>query len=123
MTAETPIRVDGDVRRIEIAAVGAMITFKIDGDRVAGSFRRGDRGTLESLPPRPGGRGAVVVTARGAEPTTAAPPTTGPAGCRATAREITVAGKPRTVVVSAPGRPARRIGEPFGAGLAGLPLP
>ena len=34
-----------------------------------------------------------------------------PGGCRATAREITAPGKPRTIVVSAPGRPARRIGE------------
>lgn len=123
MTAEPPIRIDGDVRRVEIATVGAAIMFKIDGDRVDGWFRRGDRGTLEPLPPRPGGRGGAVVTARGAEPAAAPAPAFGPSACRATAREITQPGKPRAIVVSAPGRPARRIGEELGAGLVGLPIP
>jgi hypothetical protein len=123
MALEPPIRVAGDVRRIEIAAVGAMTTFKIDGDRVAGTFRRGDRATLESLPPRAGGRGGVVLTARGADPVVDASPVSNRPTCRATAREATAAGKPRTIVISAPGRPARKIGEQFGAGIAGLPLP
>jgi len=124
MTAEPAVRIDGDVRRIEMAAVGAMITVRIDGDRVSGTFRRGDRGVLEPLPPRPpGGRGGVVITARGAEPAGTPPAATGAAGCRVTVSEITTAGKPRTVVVSAPRRSPRRIGEQFGAGLTGLPLP
>jgi hypothetical protein len=123
MTAEPPIRVAGDVRRLEIATVGVITTFKIDGDKVSGLFRRGDRGTLEPLPPGTGGRTGAVVTARGAEPAAGAAPVVGRAGCRATAREVTTAGKPRTVVVSAPGRPARRIGDRFGAGLVGLPIP
>jgi hypothetical protein len=124
MTPETPVRVDGDVRRIELAAVGAMTTFKIDGDRVSGWFRRADKGRLEPLPPRPGtGRSGPVVTAHGAVPATAPAPVGAKAGCRATAREIAAPGKLRTVVVSAPGRPARRIGESFGAGLVGLPIP
>ena len=41
MTAEPPIRVAGDVRRVELAAVGAMVTFRIDGDRVSARLRRG----------------------------------------------------------------------------------
>ena len=124
MTPEPTVRIDGDVRRIELAAVGAMVTVRIDGDRVSGTFRRGDRGALESLPPRPpGSKGGVVVTARGAEPVGTPAAAAGPAGCRVAVNEITTAGKPRTVVVSAPRRPARRIGEQFGAGLAGLPLP
>src|SRR4051812_34588066 len=124
MTAEPPVRVDGDVRRVELAAVGAMTTFRIEGDRVSGLFRRADKGRLEPLPARPGaGRGGAIVTARGAEPSAAPTAATASAGCRATAREIAARGKPRTVVVSAPRRPARVIGEQFGAGLAGLPIP
>ena len=123
MTLEPPARVAGDVRRIEIANVGAMTTFTIDGDRMSGTFRRGDRGTLDPLPPRSGGRGGVVVTARGAESVPNAATVSSRAGCRATARETTATGKPRTISVAAPGRPARQIGEAFGAGLAGLPIP
>jgi hypothetical protein len=123
MTLEAPARVAGDVRRIEIAGVGAITTFKIDGDRMAGTFRRGDRGTLDPMPPRSGGRGGVVVTARGAEPVPNAATFGDSPRCRATAREMTAAGQPRTIKVSAPGRPARQIGEAFGAGLAGLPIP
>jgi len=126
MTAEPPIRVDGDVRRLELATVGAMTAFKIDGDRVSGWFRRGDRGNkagLDSLPPMPGARGGAVVTARGAEAAPAPAPASGQGSCRASAREVSEPGKPRTIVVSAPGRPARRLGEQFGAGLVGLPIP
>jgi hypothetical protein len=127
MTVEAPIRVDGDVRRLEIAAVGAMTIFKIDGDRVSGWFQRGDRGDrgnkagLEPLPGRAGARGGAILTARGAEAAPAPGSTLG--ACRVSARELTEPGKPRTIVVSAPGRPARKIGEQFGAGLVGLPLP
>jgi len=123
MTAEPLIRVAGDVRRVELAAVGAMVTFKIDGDRVSGLFRRADRGGLDPLPPNPRSKGGAVITARGAEPAPAAPQSTSGAGCRSSAREIAAPGKPRTVVVSAPGRPPRRLGEQFGAGLVGLPIP
>ena len=129
MTVEAPIRVDGDVRRLEIAAVGAITAFKIDGDRVSGWFRRGDRGErdhkagLDPLPSRAGGRSGAILTARGAEPAPAPGPASTPGACRASAREMTEPGKPRTIVVSAPGRPVRKIGEQFGAGLVGLPLP
>lgn len=123
MSAEPPVRIEGDVRRLEIGSLGAMTMLKIDGDRSAGLFRRGEKGVLEQLPPRPGWHGAVILTARGAEPAPPAPVAASRPGCRASAREISPFGKPRTVVVSAPGRPPRRIGEQFGAGLAGLPLP
>jgi hypothetical protein len=123
MTAEAPIRIAGDVRRIELAAVGAMTTFKIDGDRVAGVFRRGERGNLDPLSPGTRAQGGAVLTARGAEPAAAAAGATGRGPCRAQAREVTAPGKPRALVVTAPGRPARRIGEQFGAGLVGLPIP
>jgi hypothetical protein len=122
MTAEPPIRVDGDVKRIEIAPVGAIVTFRIEGNRVSGTFRRGDRAGLEPLPPRGRGRGGAVITVRGAEAVADASPL-GTRACRATAREITALGKPRAIVVSAPGRPPRRIGDTFGAGLVGLPIP
>ena len=123
MTLEAPVRVAGDVRRVEIANVGAMTTFKIDGDRMSGTFRRGDRGTLDPLPPTSAGRGGVVVTARGAASVPNAATVSSRPGCRATAREMTAGGKPRTISIAAPGRPARLIGDAFGAGLAGLPIP
>ena len=149
MTAEPPIRVAGDVRRVELAAVGAMVTFRIDGDRVSGLFRRADRGGLDPLAPSPRGKGGAtigetlkgshtpreglapakpslphaIVTARGAEPAMGSPLPIARAGCQASVREIVAPGKPRTVVVSAPGRPPRRLGEQFGAGLVGLPIP
>jgi hypothetical protein len=123
MAVEAPVRIDGDVRRLELGSVGAMTLARVEGDKVSGMFRRGEKGALEPLPPKPGWRGSVVLTPRGAEPAPGAPLNAGGAGCRATAREITAPGKPRTVVVSAAGRPPRRIGEQFGAGLTGLPLP
>jgi len=123
MTAETPVRIEGDVRRLEIGSVGAMTLVKVEGDKASGMFRRGEKGALEPLPPKPGWHGAVVLTPRGAEPAPAAPVAAVSGGCRASAREAAAPGKPRTVVVSAPGRPPRRIGEQFGAGLTGLPLP
>jgi hypothetical protein len=124
MTAEPPVRVDGDVRRIQLSAIGAMMTFKLEGDRVSGLYRRAEKGRLEPLPPATGaGRGGAIVTARGAEPAVAPAPASARAGCRAVAREIAAPGKIRTVVVSAPRRPARVIGEQFGAGLVGLPIP
>jgi len=123
MSSEAPVKIAGDVRRIEIIPVGATLMFRIDGDRVAGTFRRGDRGMLDPLPPAPRAKAGAIVTARGAEPAAGAAPAAAAAGCRATVRETAAPGKPRTIVVSAPGRPARRIGEAFGAGLVGLPLP
>jgi hypothetical protein len=123
MTAAPPIKIDGDVRRIEMARLGAMVTFKIDGDRVNGLFTRGERGMLDPLPPRSGGRAGVVLTPRGADAEPVRTPAAGAAGCRANAREVAASGKPRMILVSAPGRPTRRIGEQYGAGLAGLPLP
>jgi hypothetical protein len=122
MTAETPVRIQGDVRRLEIGSVGAMTLVKIDGDKMSGVFRLGEKGALEPLPPKPGWHGAVVLTPRGADPASA-PVAAVSGGCRASAREAAAPGKPRTVVVSAPARPPRRIGEQFGAGLTGLPLP
>jgi hypothetical protein len=124
MTAEPPIRVEGDIRRIELGSVGAMTTFRIEGDRVSGLFRRGDRGALDPLGSAPRRPGGAVVTARGAEPAPdVAAAAAGRGGCRATVREVNAFGKPRALMVSAPGRPARRIGEQFGAGLVGLPIP
>jgi len=123
MSSEPPIKIAGDVRRVEIAAVGAMVTFKIDGDRIAGTFRRGDKGTLDQLPPAPRVKAAAIVTPRGAEPVGAPPPVVGPPACRVSVREAVAPGKPRAIVVTGPGRSARRIGEQFGAGLVGLPLP
>jgi len=123
MTSESPIKIDGDVRRIEMMNTGAMTTYRIDGDRVSGTFRRGDRGGLDPLPPSPRARAGAILTPRGADAATGPAPPAGPAACRVTAREVATPGKQRSVVVSGPRRALRHIGEQFGAGLVGLPIP
>lgn len=123
MTSEPPIKIEGDVRRVTIATVGAMVMFGIEGDRRSGMFRRGEGGTLDPLPPSPRARVALVLTPRGTQPIGAAQPAVGPPICRVTAQELSAPGKPRTLVLSVRGRPAKRIGEQYGAGLTGLPIP
>jgi len=123
MSAEAPIKIQGDVRRVDIGAVGAMSTFVIQGDRTSGTFRRGEKGTLEPLPASVRARAATTLTPRGVVAVGGAAPTVGPPACRVTAQQISTPGKPPLVVVKTPGRPPLRIGEQFGAGLDGLPIP
>ena len=86
-----------------------MTTFRIDGDRISGLFRRGDRGDAGSRCRRIRRGGAGRSSPRAApSPRRRRGRQQLGAGCRATAREITAPGKPRTVVVAAPGRPARK---------------
>jgi hypothetical protein len=121
MTAAPPVRVEGDVRRLEIAATPRGIEFRIERDGGKGRFRRGEGGTLVALggpdlPRKP----LAVLTARGALPA-AAQRLPGP--CALTAREVAAGDGTRSIALAAPGRRGRRLGERFGAGLAGLPIP
>ncbi len=134
MTVEAPIRVDGDVRRLELAAVGAMTAFRIDGDRVSGWFpgvaiavRRDNKAGLDPPPPRSraGGRSGAILTARGAE---ASPgPRGGPhagATCRASAREMKRSrASPGQSSSSAPGQSCSTDWRTVRDRLVGLPLP
>ena len=121
MTAAPPIPLEGDVRRLEMSGTGA---FAIQGDKIAGVYARGGDKGGALVPRRESVRGGAVLTPAGALQVKAPPaPRSDKGACRVAATESETAGKPRAVVVSAPGRPARRIGESFGAGLAGLPIP
>jgi hypothetical protein len=122
MAAAPPIRVDGDVRRIELDALGAELAFRIEGDRVTGRFRRGEGGTLAPIPGRaaPAPRASAVLTAAGAAP---APALAVGGACAASAREAVGPDGKRTVVVTARARTTHKLGEVYGAGLGGLPLP
>jgi hypothetical protein len=121
MTAAPPVRVEGDVRRLEIASTPRGIEFRIERDGGQGRFLRGEGGTLVALggpdlPRKP----LAVLTARGALPA-AAQRLPGP--CALTAREVAAGDGTRSIALAAPGRRGRRLGERFGAGLAGLPIP
>jgi hypothetical protein len=123
MTVAQPIAIEGDVRRLEMTPSGA---FAIQGDKIAGVYARGDKGAL--VPRRESVRGGAVLTPAGAQAVKAVGASKrgqepSRAACRVVAAESETPGKPRAVVVSAPGRPPRRIGDGFGAGLAGLPIP
>jgi hypothetical protein len=121
MTAGPPVPVPGGIRRLEIAGTPHGFVFRIDGPRLSGRFVVGTAGALAPLG---GGRPPVpplaVLTAAGALP---AGPSVVAGACAVTARDVASAGGGRAVSVSARGRPARRLGGAFGAGLAGLPLP
>jgi hypothetical protein len=126
MTSGTRITLEGDIRRLEMLATPRGIAYRIERSpgrpRDAGTFLRGDAGTLAPYPgvlPRNAGRLAVLT---GAGAALTAPITMG-GPCPLVARDD--ARGARTVVISGRGRPLREkvIGSRFGAGLAGLPLP
>jgi hypothetical protein len=135
MTAAPLIRVDGDVRRIEIVSGPRGPAFRIDRGGTGAGFRggggtvlargevfaRGEGGTLVPL----GGFGVgrkplAVLTADGA---LGAPPVAVRGACPVVAREAKGPDGTRRIELLAGRRPARRLGERFGAGLAGLPIP
>jgi len=129
MTSEPPIKIEGDVRRLTVNHLGATVTFSIEGDRTSGMFRRGEGGRLDSIPPFARARLAMALTPRGTKEIGGPPPVVGPSACRVLAQDIGPAsklsapGKPHMVFLFVRGRIVRRIGEQFGAGLSGLPIP
>jgi hypothetical protein len=120
MAATPPVPIAGSVRRIEIAGTPQGPAFRIDGDRVSGRFVIGAGNRLLPLARSAAGPGVVVLTANGAMP---APAVIMAGACPVAAHETKPSEGVRAIVVSARGRPARRIGGTLGAGLTGLPLP
>ena len=123
MAAAPPVRVDGDVRRIEILAGPRGPTFRIEreGQPGEGQFVRGEGGVLLPLGgPRLKKPLAVLTAAEGA---LAAPPVAAGGRCPVVAREAKAVDGTRRIELLVGGRPARRLGERFGAGLGGLPIP
>ncbi len=119
MTFGAPVPIPGAVARLEIRPMPRAFLLRVTGARTNGWFTAGATGTL--LPSAPArSPAAVAVTAAGAAPIRSA--AVGGA-CRAVARDrARTGGAPRVIELTAHGR-ARLIGERFGAGLAGLPLP
>jgi hypothetical protein len=124
MTTGPAVPIAGGVRRIEIAAGPRGLAFKIDGDRAGGRFAIGAASTL--IPAGPTKAPALaVLTAKGALPAPAAVAI--PGACRVVARETQGGQGGRAIIVSASAparaRATRQIGQSWGAGLVGLPLP
>jgi hypothetical protein len=119
MVAAKPIRVEGDVRRIEVLATPRGTGYRIEGSGDKGLFVRNEAGVLAQLPERTRtGKPIAVLTPAGAPP--AAAQTVGGA-CRTTARDTTVGALP-VVGLSLRGGGRKTLGERYGAGLTGLPL-
>lgn len=128
MTTAPPIALEGELRRLELLGTPRGIAFRIE--RAAerspetAAFVRGEGGTLVPYPgPLPRRATRLAVLAGGGAAAGGAVTVTG--RCPFVARDVDARGA-RTVVVSGRGRTALRdkvIGNRFGAGLAGLPLP
>jgi hypothetical protein len=123
MSGPAAARVDGDVRRLEIAAGARGFVYRIDGDKGTGLHELGAKGALVPAPERArGGPPLAALTGSGA---TDAPPVTVRAGegCALVARDAHEAGK-ATVLIG--GADRRRKPMPVksydGAALAGLPI-
>jgi hypothetical protein len=122
VTAGAPVRVEGDVRRIEIAAGGGGFVVRVDGDRTKGLFRLDPSGTLQPWPERARtGPPLVVLTGRGAA--AAARTQRFGGGCGLVAREAPGSGGTPILLVGAPGKKPVAIESGQGAGLVGLPIP
>ena len=121
MAAAPVIRVDGDVRRLEIAPAPRGIVFRIERDGGKGQFLRGEGGVLVPLGgPDRASKPLAVLTARGALP---AGPITVRGPCPVIVREAVASDGTRSLELTAPGHRPRKLGAHFGAGLAGLPIP
>jgi hypothetical protein len=121
MTADPAIPIGGAVRRVEIAGTPHGFAYRIDGERTNGRFVVGATRTLvpfggAKLPGAP----LAVLTAAGALPVSSV---VVPGSCPVVARDRKSADGGRAVMLTARGQKPRSIGGPFGAGLAGLPLP
>ena len=117
MAADKPIRVDGDVRRLEIVATPRGTGYRIDAGAGKRLFARAEGGVLVALPERTRvGKPVAVLTPAGTSPS---PAQELGGACRLTARDATAAGVP-VVAVSWRGGGRKTLGERFGAGLTGL---
>ncbi|HVV16264.1 MAG TPA: hypothetical protein VHH90_03600 [Polyangia bacterium] len=122
MTEAVPVAIPGSVSRVEIRAAGHGFAVLIAGARANGWFTLGGSGALVPAGPVRAPR-AAVLTAAGTDPVGALP--VGGA-CGVVARDQPAdRGAIRVISVTGRGRRSARalLGERFGAGLAGLPLP
>jgi hypothetical protein len=121
MTAEQAIPIAGAVRRVEIAGTPHGFAYRIEGERTNGRFVVG---ATRALVPLGGaklpGVPLAVLTAGGALPVASV---VVPGRCPVVAGDRKSAHGGRAIMLSAGGQSPRTIGGPFGAGLAGLPLP
>jgi hypothetical protein len=120
MTDGPHVEVRGPVARIEARSTAHGLVFHVTGLRTNGWFLLGSAGTLVPAAPAPTAPVAMALTAAGAQPVPIAS-VGGPCGVVARDRPGS-GGATRVIHVTAHGR-TRTIGERFGAGLAGLPLP
>jgi hypothetical protein len=124
MSAPAAVRVEGDVRRLEIAAGARGFLFRIDGDKASGLHELGPSGALVSVSERArGGPPLAVLTGGGV--TQAPAPVTVRAGdgCALVARDARDAGKPAVLIGGADRRRKPVAVKSFdGAALAGLPI-
>jgi hypothetical protein len=119
MIAAQPIRIDGDVRRIEIVATPRGTGYRIEGSAGKGLYVRTEAGVLAQLPERTHtGKPIAVLTPAGAPPS--GTQNLGGA-CRTTARDTSAGGIP-VVGLSLRGGGRKTLGGRYGAGLTGLPL-
>ena len=121
MSADPPVPIAGTVRRLEIAGTPHGFAFRIEGERMNGRFLIGATRTLVPLGgARLPGVPLAILTAMGALPVAS---TAVPGGCSVVARDGKSGSGGRVILLSGRGQSPRTIGGPFGAGLAGLPLP
>ncbi len=119
MAVAPPLRIEGDVRRIEVVTTARGLAFRIDGTERSGLFARDSADVLLQLPAKlRASKPLAVLTPAGAA---VAPPQALAGSCRGTARDTTAAGIP-VVTVALQGAAPRSVGSQFGAGLTGLPL-
>jgi hypothetical protein len=114
--------VEGDVRRIDIFLAGGNgFTYRISRASTTTSYQFRN----ESFQPRPAprfGAARVSLSGHGVAPAESEVPV--PAGCAASMRDVRTGDGAVSVQVHRRGRgPVIQIGGPFGASLAGLPIP
>jgi len=119
MSLAQPVAVPGPVSRLETRATPHGFVFQIAGSRTNGWFTLGAAGALVPAAPARSAPLLAALTAAGTAPISAS----AAGGACATVARDRAGGEGRRVIdVTARGR-SRTIGERFGAGLAGLPLP
>jgi hypothetical protein len=122
LSSQPPARVEGDVRRLAIAAgAGGAIVVDLDSDRARGLYGLTPAGGLPALTEQlvPRRQILAVLTPQGAQPLPRRERRFGDPGCPVTARE----GAGGTIVVSAGGVKPLPLEVGAGAGLVGLPIP
>jgi hypothetical protein len=108
------------VSRIETRATARGFVFQIAGSRTNGWFTLGSAGALVPAVAVKSAPVLAAMTAAGVEPISESA-SGGP--CAVVARDRAGPDGRRVISLTAHGRGGRTIGDRFGAGLAGLPLP